>query len=164
MSFLAAFVVAILGAAAFDLIIKDFLVELSSHLRMRLPGGRISNWLQARHLSKLQVLDEDWIHQAEALYIIGSFPYVDDQIKELTNALDVYVTPNNQLRVVQDRRRVSIQLADLNESVPKRILDRFVDQHPLAYRNGRYSRQALILWLRADQHNWETMLREFADH
>ena len=152
-----------LGAVViYEVFLKDALESVPRHLRQKFPGVRFSKWLQARHLSRLLKLNEDWIHLAEALYIVNSFEYVDDQIRELVHAIDVYVTPDNQLRFVQDTRRVAVQLEKLNETVPKKILDRFVEANPQSYRDGQYSRQSLIFWLRADQHNWEKMLKEWS--
>ena len=48
----------------------------------------------------------------------------------------------------------------LNATVPKRILDRLSEANPQSYKNSQYSRQSLILWLRAIQHSWEKMLEE----
>lgn len=160
MSYLVPIVLSLIAVVIYDVFLRDALESIPRHLRQRYPGVRFSKWLQDRHLSRLLTLNEDWIHLAEALYIVNSFDYVDDQIKELVHAIDIYVTPDNQLRFVQDTRRVAVQLEQLNETVPKRILDQFVETNPQSYRDGQYSRQSLIFWLRADQHNWEKMLKE----
>ncbi|MYA63082.1 MAG: hypothetical protein F4139_12165 [Gemmatimonadetes bacterium] len=150
----------IVAVIVWETLIKHILEVSNYRMRMKLPGTKVAEWLQQRHLLMLQKLEEDWIHQAEALHIVGSYDYVDDQIRELVHAYDVYVTPDNKVRLVQDAGRVRIQLQELNHSVPKKILDRFEEQNPLSYRDGMYSRQSLIIWLRSEEQNWEEMLEK----
>ena len=158
MNHLYTLVMSIVAVVIWETAIKHTLEVTNYRLRLRFPGIKFAQWLQRRHLARLELFVEEWIHQAEALYIVSRHEYVNDQIMELLHGYDVYVTPDNEMRVIQDARQVRVQLEELNDSVPKRILDRFVDQNPLSYQDGMYCRQSLIIWLRSDERNWAAML------
>ena len=158
MEYLYTFVVSIVAVVIWETTIKHTLEVANHRFRMRLPGITLAQWLQKRHLARLELFEDEWVHLAEALYIVSRHQYVNDQIMELLHGYDIYVTPDNEIRIMQDARRVAVQLAELNDSVPKRILDRFVAQNPLSYKDGMYSRQSLIIWLRSDERNWTAML------
>ena len=76
--------------------------------------------------------------------MVSSMDFADERMNELVQEFHMnyqdWKAPTNEARKY---------VAKVEQEVPRAILQTFVAKHTWAYRNGRYQRSVLLLWLRS---------------
>ena len=108
-------------------------------------GQRVlaSAWFKGKILAGLMKEPDDWISLEYAVMMVSSMDFADERMNELVQEFHMdyqeWRAPANEARKY---------VAKVEQEVPRAILQTFVAKHPWAYRNGRYQRSVLLLWLR----------------
>ena len=149
--------------------VVQFLVEILLEPVLRLvrriilklfPKSRLARFILSSETKVLRYVRVTWIHEAQALRIVNTFDFIDDQIRELVNPLDIYIDSNRGLKMVPNEARIEREFSDYGESVPEHQLGTFVEQNPLSKKAGMYNKHALVFWLQESQRAWDRMLEE----
>ena len=86
----------------------------------------------------------DWIGKEYAVMMVSSMDFADARKDELVREFHMEFPGFNA--PVEEARKY---IAEVEQDVPRRILEVFVEKHPRAYKDGRYQRSVLLLWLRS---------------
>lgn len=109
-------------------------------------GRRVlaSDRLKARILAGLMKEPDDWISQEYAVMMVSSVGVADEETDELVrefhmNYPDWNAPPDQAGRYI----------ARVEQEMPRAVLQEFFNEHEWAYKDGRYQRSVLLLWLRS---------------
>ena len=86
---------------------------------------------------------DDWISQEYAVMMISSMDFADEEMNELVR--EFHMNYDGWNAPADEARRY---VAKVEQDIPRAILQTFVDEYEWAYKNGRYQRAVLLLWLR----------------
>lgn len=109
-------------------------------------GKRVlaSAWLKSKVLAGLMKEPDDWISQEYAVMMVSSMDFAIERMNDLVQEFHMnyqdWNAPANEARKY---------LVTVEQEVPRTILQTFIDKHRWAYKNGRYQRSVLLLWLRS---------------
>ena len=108
-------------------------------------GKRVlaSAWLKGRVLAGLMKEPDDWISQEYAVMMVSSMDFAEEQMSDLVQ--EFHMTYQDWNAPANEARKY---VARVEQEVPRTILQTFIDKHRWAYKNGRYQRSVLLLWLR----------------
>ena len=103
-----------------------------------------SAWLKNKILVGLMKEPDDWTSQEYAVMMVSSVDFADERMNELVREFHMD-HPGWNAPADEARKYV----AKIEQEVPRAILQTFVEKHKWAYKNGRYQRSVLLLWLRS---------------
>ena len=103
-----------------------------------------SAWLKSKILASLMKEPDDWISQEYAVMMVSFVDFADERMNELVREFHMDYPDWN---APADEARKYI--ARVEQEIPRAILQKFVENYEWAYRDGRYQRSVLLLWLRS---------------
>ena len=115
--------------------------QMATNLGKRLLA---SAWFKGKVLASLMKEPDDWISQEYAVMMVSSMYFAEEQKNTLVQEFHMDY-PDGNAPANEARKYVT----KIEQEVPRTILETFVDKHRWAYKDGRYQRSVLLLWLQS---------------